>query len=256
MALAEIRQRFDHERRTLARDDEIIEVLPQLSRMRLHDGSWHAVTISTLSGDDADAAIIEQIEHYRTLRVEFEWTVCAHDQPADLTARLARHGFEIGPCETILVLDLHDPPPWIDRPTSHRVLRVEGPQQLELYRQATEQVFPEGGTFIFNRLSRHLHSDSKQQVGYVALADGQPASAGRLETHPNSVFAGLYGGGTVAAFRGRGLYRAIVAARARDAQTLGARYLIVDALPTSRPILERLGFVRLTDSWPCTFKPA
>ena len=36
---------------------------------------------------------------------------------------------------------------------------------------------------------------------------------------------------------------------------LGARYLSVDALPTSRPILERLGFVRLTDSWPCTWRP-
>jgi hypothetical protein len=30
--------------------------------------------------------------------------------------------------------------------------------------------------------------------------------------------------------------------------------LLVDALPTSRPILEKLGFVRLTDTWPCTLK--
>ena len=46
----------------------------------------------------------------------------------------------------------------------------------------------------------------------------------------------------------------MVAARARDAVRLGAEYLIVDALPTSRPILERLGFVHLTDTWPCTLR--
>ncbi|MFY9860709.1 MAG: hypothetical protein WAK80_09150, partial [Candidatus Cybelea sp.] len=62
----------------------------------------------------------------------------------------------------------------------------------------------------------------------------------------------LYGGGTMEQHRGRGFYRATVAARARDAIDFGARYLIVDALPTSQPILENLGFVRLTDTWPCT----
>jgi hypothetical protein len=47
------------------------------------------------------------------------------------------------------------------------------------------------------------------------------------------------------------LYRATVAARGLDAVKSGARYLIVDALPTSRPILERLGFVQVTYTWPC-----
>ena len=57
-----------------------------------------------------------------------------------------------------------------------------------------------------------------------------------------------------AAIVSSGLYRATVAARALDAINSGARYLIVDALPTSRPILERLGFVCLTYTWPCTLK--
>ncbi len=69
------------------------------------------------------------------------------------------------------------------------------------------------------------------------------------------MFGGLYGGGTLAAMRGRGFYRAVLTVRARDAITFGARYLIVDALPTSAPILGRLGFVKLTDTWPCVWKP-
>ncbi|MDB5295009.1 MAG: acetyltransferase, partial [Phycisphaerales bacterium] len=79
--------------------------------------------------------------------------------------------------------------------------------------------------------------------------------AGRLYTHPASAFAGLYGGGVRPAYRGRGFYRAVVAARARDAVAAGARYLQVDALPTSRPILERMGFAKVTETWPCEWRP-
>lgn len=56
-------------------------------------------------------------------------------------------------------------------------------------------------------------------------------------------------------FQGRGIYRALVAHRARIAAERGFRYLQVDALPTSRPILERLGFVQLSKTTPYTRRP-
>jgi Acetyltransferase (GNAT) family. len=55
---------------------------------------------------------------------------------------------------------------------------------------------------------------------------------------------------TLPEFRGRGLYKATVARRAELARERGYRWLYVDALPTSRPILERLGFVALTTTTP------
>jgi GNAT superfamily N-acetyltransferase len=55
---------------------------------------------------------------------------------------------------------------------------------------------------------------------------------------------------TLPEYRGRGLYRATVARRAELAREAGYRWLYVDALPTSRPILERLGFVTLTTTTP------
>jgi predicted acetyltransferase len=73
-----------------------------------------------------------------------------------------------------------------------------------------------------------------------------PASAGRLDLPPEGDFAGLFGGGTVPEFRHRGVYRALVAERVRVARERGYRFAYVEAAPTSRPILERLGFVRLT----------
>ena len=81
---------------------------------------------------------------------------------------------------------------------------------------------------------------------YVVYRDGEPASAGRLQMPEARSFAGLWGGGTVPGQRGRGMYRALVAHRAGEARRRGYRYLAVDAAETSRPTLERLGFVPLT----------
>ena len=249
-----ILQQLDHERRTLVRDDEVMEVLPDVTRLRPSDGAYHDVVYSALTAESADAVILEQVSHYRSLGAQFEWCVYSHDRPADLLDRLNRHGFSIGPKETVVVLDLADAPAWA-REWPQCVVRVQSADQVRLFRDAAAEVFAKDYGVTAGQLLRAIEARSRQHVGYLAMVDGAVAGVGRLYTHPNSAFGGLYGGGTRAPFRGRGLYRALVAARARDALQRGARYLIVDALPTSRPILERLGFRRVADTWPCTWTP-
>ncbi|HEY3017227.1 MAG TPA: GNAT family N-acetyltransferase, partial [Gaiellaceae bacterium] len=56
-------------------------------------------------------------------------------------------------------------------------------------------------------------------------------------------------------WRRRGIYRALVAYRARLAERRGRRYLQVDASDESRPILERLGFVAVTTTTPFVWSP-
>ena len=73
---------------------------------------------------------------------------------------------------------------------------------------------------------------------------------------PGTEFAGLWGGGTLPEWRGRGIYRALVRYRAELAAQRGYRYLTVDASPDSRPILERLGFIRLAITTPYTWTPS
>ncbi len=104
-------------------------------------------------------------------------------------------------------------------------------------------------------LRRGLAHGETDYLGYLGYLDGEPACVGRLYTSAGSAFGGLYGGGTLASFRGRGGYRAMVAARMHEAARLGARYVLVDALPTSLPILLDLGFSHLTDTWPCKWEP-
>ena len=52
---------------------------------------------------------------------------------------------------------------------------------------------------------------------WVAEVDGDVVSAGRLEPVEGTEFAGVWGGATRPEFRGRGIYRALTAARARSA---------------------------------------
>ena len=253
--LETVRARLDAERRTLARDGEAVEVQPSVTRLSGPGGAYHVVAFSSLGADDVDAVIAEQVAHFERLGAPFEWKVYAHDRPADLRDRLSRAGFDVGPMEAVLVLDLQRPPEWVGRPSLHEVVRVERPEQVELFRAAAEEIFGKDYGLTAGQLLAGIAARSTQHVGYLAMEAGAAVSIGRLYTHPDSHFGGLYGGGTRSAFRGRGLYRAVVAARARDAARLGAQYLIVDALPTSRPILERLGFEHLTDTWPCEWRP-
>ena len=252
---AQILTRLDHERRTLARDGDVLEILPSVTRLQAGEGSHHTVIFTSLTSENAETIIAQEIEHHRQLSVGFEWKLFAHDQPPDLMRRLQRHGFEIGPREAVLILDLGTPPDWVKQADTAIVLRVDRLEQLGDFRRVAEDVFAKDYAFTANQLADALRSGSSQHRAYVAFVDGEPASVGRLYTHPDSWFGGLYGGGTRSPFRGRGLYRAIVAARAREAIQSGARYLLVDALPTSRPILERLGFQWLTDTWPYEWRP-
>src|ERR1700682_2849502 len=116
--LESIRRQLDLERRSLAQEGEVLEALPHISRIRSADGSRHMISFSALSNEAADAVIAEQVAHHRALGTEVEWKVYEHDRPADLRERLERHGFEIGPCETVLVLDLRDRPDWIKEPAA------------------------------------------------------------------------------------------------------------------------------------------
>lgn len=77
-------------------------------------------------------------------------------------------------------------------------------------------------------------------VIYLAYVDGEPAAraSGSFSEHGVT----LFGGATLPKARGRGAYRALVAARWEDAVARGTPVLVTQASPMSRPILAQLGF--------------
>jgi GNAT superfamily N-acetyltransferase len=68
-------------------------------------------------------------------------------------------------------------------------------------------------------------------------------------------FARLLGGSTLPQWRGRGIYRALVAVRAQRAAARGVEYLQVEASGDSAPILRRLGFRAVTTTTTYVWMP-
>lgn len=76
-------------------------------------------------------------------------------------------------------------------------------------------------------------------------ATGEPLSAGGISLFPDVGFGFLWAGGTVLEARGRGAYRAVLAARAAFARDRGyERVGLYARVGTSAPIVARLGFRR------------
>jgi len=90
---------------------------------------------------------------------------------------------------------------------------------------------------------------------FIAEAGDLTVCAGWVRFPSGTDFGTLWGGATLPAWRGRGIYRALVAHRASLAVKRRRRYLEVDASDDSRPILERLGFVPVTTTTPYVWSP-
>ena len=100
-----------------------------------------------------------------------------------------------------------------------------------------------------NAILRRQAIDPSMEL-WVAEADGQIVTAGRLEPVPGTDFAGIWGGSTRTEWGGRGIYRALTAARARSALAQGKSLINSDSTEYSRPILERYGFARVSTTTP------
>ncbi len=100
-----------------------------------------------------------------------------------------------------------------------------------------------------NALLRRLPFDDGMEL-WVAEVQGQIVSAGRLEPVHGTDFAGIWGGATRNEWRGRGIYRALTAARARSALEMGKTLINSDSTEYSRPILERSGLVKVSTTTP------
>ena len=81
---------------------------------------------------------------------------------------------------------------------------------------------------------------SGPSMEWLASIDGEPVAHARAYPGPRGLL--LDGGATLPSARGRGAYRALVAARWEEAVARGTPALVVQAQETSRSILERCGF--------------
>lgn len=245
----ELRDRYDAEMRRDPPTGPGLRVERQGPLVRLV-GEEIQIVYSDLTEGAAAAIVAQEAASLRASPHGGEWKVFGHDRPSDLESLLAAAGFEPGPPETLLVYDLHQGPIDGPVPPGVRLRRVEDEAGAEDAARASERAF---GVSIGRSAARYRawvgDPTAAMLVAYVHRA---PVASARLELPPGRSFAGLWGGGTDPAHRRRGIYRALVAARASIAADSGYRYLTADARESSAPLLHRLGFVPLSTTRPWT----
>ncbi|MFI9151686.1 GNAT family N-acetyltransferase [Streptomyces sp. NPDC053367] len=249
---------YDREMREHARPDgpgARIERAGRVVRQVAGPLDWNGVLWSRLDASDADAAIAEQVAHFGALGLEFEWKAYGHDRPDDLGDRLLAAGFTAEAEETLMIGEAAGLDLTAREPDGVRVVPVTDARGVDLVAGVHEEVFGTDASRLRHRMLAQLAATPDTLLAVLALAGDEPVSAARMELVPGTGFAGLWGGGTLPAWRGRGIYRSLVAHRARAALSRGYRYLQVDASDQSRPVLERLGFAPLTTTTPYVRTP-
>ncbi|MFD9703963.1 GNAT family N-acetyltransferase [Lentzea sp. NPDC059081] len=206
-----------------------------------------------ITGQKLDELIARQRDFFAARGQQFEWKTWGHDIPADLPERLTRAGFEPDDRETVLIGRAEEmaAPVHLEDGITLRETRDEADIRKAV--ASSSEAFGKDVGFLTDYLLGK--KDDPDTVIVLAEAQDRVVSSARLEVVKGTEFAGLWGGSTLQEWRGKGIYRALIARRAETALRRGVKYLQVDATEDSRPILERLGFVAVTTTTGYVWKP-
>lgn len=215
------------------------------------------VTYRDLGGADAaeiDALVAHAVAHFRADPevTRAEWKTRGHDRAPGLHDSLLAHGFVAEEPESIMIGAAELLAVDVPLPDGVALRQVEAQADVRAMTSMTARVFgdsPAEERADADALLDRLSTDDGMEL-WVAEADGEVVCAGRLEPVPGTDFAGIWGGSTLPEWRGRGIYRALTAARARSALRRGKTLIHSDSTEYSRPILERYGFLKVSTTTP------
>lgn len=182
-----------------------------------------------------------------------EWKTRSHDYAPGLEAALTAAGFTPGEPESVMMGEAAQLI-GASTPAGVTVRQLMRPDEIRAALEMQDFVF---GSVCAERMLteilRRQASGDRLEI-WAAEADGRIVSAGRIDPIAGTAFAGIWGGATLPEYRGRGIYRALTAARARSAKAQGVRWIHSDSTEFSRPILERSGLLKVTETVPWTFE--
>jgi GNAT superfamily N-acetyltransferase len=210
--------------------------------------------LAGLDGDTLDQLIARQIAVFAERGEGFEWKLHGHDRPADLPEHLRAAGFEPEDRETVVIGRVDALPVEPALPDGVTIREVTERAGMAGIADLEEAVWEEEHGWLDDLWEERLADPEGLRI-LVAEAEGRTVSAGWVRFPSDTAFATLWGGATLAEWRGRGIYRALVAERTRLAAERGRCYVETDASDDSRPILERLGFTAVTTTTPYVWSP-
>lgn len=247
---------YDEQLRTEAETPSAVTVT-RLGPLRLVTfvGGRGFVTYRDLGGADTAAIrrlVGQALAHYQAdpAIVRVEWKARGHDHAPGLHEALADNGFVAEEPEAIMMGEARALAVDVPLPDGVALRQVTGDADVRAMSAMQDEAFgdpvrPEMADALLRRLAR----DDGMEL-WVAEAGGRMVSAGRLEPVADTDVAGIWGGATLPDWRGRGIYRALTAARARSALGQGKTLIHSDSTDYSRPILERAGLIKISTTTP------
>lgn len=211
----------------------------QLVTPSLKQGGLNEVGFSRLGDDEADAVIAATIAGYRAEGIErLRWNVAPGSAPADLVERLARAGLTRSDSRVMARATSGFDFPLSPDVTVERITlaRVREYAQVLAGGWGMKDLAP-----VEDSHRRALEMPGDVHRLFLAKFQGHPAGVGGYATCGRSAY--LLSGVVLPAMRKQGIYRALVAARLKDAAASGITLATTQAkADTSAPILAKLGF--------------
>ena len=210
--------------------------------------------LAGLDGEELDMLIARQVQVFATRGEPFEWKLHGHDRPANLSEHLRAAGLVPEETETVVIGPVEVIASEPSLPDGLVIREVREPSDFLRLVQLDEAMSHEDHSWI-DDLADERAADPQGLSIFVAEAGGRTVCDGWMRFPSSTEFATFWGGFTLPAWRRRGIYRALVAHRAKHAAARGRRYIEIDASDDSRPILERLGFIPVTTTTPHVWSP-
>lgn len=211
------------------------------------EGFGHDAHVARVSSCRPAHDLIDEISRAAADRgyAEVVWSIYPTTAPPSLTDSLLQSGGTVTDEGALMSLAVPaDGRLDVGRTAGVRVRTVTDAETLTHYRQIISTVYDQPLPSP-ERIADEAAgiADDHRGCRFVAYLDDQPVGTGAIAIRSDGS-ASLFGAATYAACRGRGAYRAILAARTKWAAEHAVPILLVSGrLATSAPIMQRVGFV-------------
>ena len=203
--------------------------------------SWNVAQRLRLTPETIDSTLEEVHALLRERgRLACTWEIGSSATPSDLAEQLRARGLVDDRDPYAIGMVLTEPPQ--AQPEGIEAREARNFDEFRTAQRVAEEAF--GGDVGMDDEQLRARYEEQLATGvwksFVALLDGEIVASASSTYVEGAVT--LNGGAVLPHARGRGAYRALVAARWADAVERGTPALVTQAGAMSRPILERLGF--------------
>lgn len=182
---------------------------------------------------------IFELEHQLALAQSrnYEWKLF-ENPPMQLNAHKALENIGLG-CKQRSTL-LFDVAKVQDPSLFTQVKKITDPMEVSAIRTILYETWGHVEESLLKNLENTIASVNPRSAVFLAFSEGEPAACGWVRCYGEIAY--LFGGSTRKRFRGRGLYKQLVAIRSNFAKKIGAKFVVSECSPDSERVLRKLNF--------------